>query len=75
MIPHNVRQLIVVRDLAQFQTFDKRLVKTPKLYFLDSGLAAWLMGIRDAKKLETHASRGALFETWCGITAPYQTRH
>jgi predicted AAA+ superfamily ATPase len=44
--------------------FGKRLVKTPKLYFLDSGLAAWLLGIRDAQTLETHASRGALFETW-----------
>jgi len=41
----------------------KRLVKTPKLYFLDSGLAAWL-GIQDAQALETHAARGALFETW-----------
>ena len=44
--------------------FGKRLVKTPKMYFLDSGLAAWLLGIRDAQTLETHASRGALFETW-----------
>ena len=114
-VERDVRQLVAVRDLAQFQTFvkmcaartgqlinlsslgadcgisattakqwlsvletsyvitmlrphhrnfGKRLVKTPKLYFLDAGLAAWLMGIRDAKTLETHASRGALFETW-----------
>ena len=42
----------------------KRLVKTPKLSFLDSGLAAWLLGIQDAQALETHAARGALFETW-----------
>ena len=42
----------------------KRLVKTPKLYFLDAGLAAWLLGIQDAQALETHAARGALFETW-----------
>ena len=44
--------------------FGKRLVKTPKLYFLDVGLMAWLLGIRDAATLETHAARGALFETW-----------
>lgn len=44
--------------------YGKRLVKAPKLYFLDSGLAAWLMGIRDADSLETHSARGALFETW-----------
>lgn len=46
------------------RNFGKRLVKSPKLYFLDVGLAAWLMGIRDAGSLETHAARGALFETW-----------
>lgn len=114
-VERDVRQLIAVRDLGQFQTFvkmcaartgqllnlaslgadcgisavtakqwlnvletsyivtllrphhrnfGKRLVKTPKLYFLDSGLAAWLLGIRDAQTLETHAARGALFETW-----------
>jgi hypothetical protein len=114
-IERDVRQLVNVRELGQFQTFvkmcaartgqllnlsalgadcgisavtakqwltvleasyivallrphhnnyGKRLVKTPKLYFLDSGLAAWLLGIRDTTTLETHASRGALFETW-----------
>lgn len=46
------------------RNFGKRLVKTPKLYFLDSGLAAWLLGISDAASLSVHASRGALFETW-----------
>lgn len=45
------------------RNFGKRLVKTPKLYFLDSGVAAWLLGIRDAATLETHAARGALFES------------
>jgi predicted AAA+ superfamily ATPase len=44
--------------------FGKRLVKAPKLYFLDVGLAAWLLGIRDAAALGIHAQRGALFETW-----------
>ena len=46
------------------RNFGKRLVKTPKLYFLDVGLMAWLLGIRDARTVETHAARGALFETW-----------
>lgn len=114
-VERDVRQLIAVRDLGQFQTFvkmcaartgqllnlaslgadcgisavtarqwlslleasyivtllrphhrnfGKRLVKTPKLYFLDAGLAAWLLGIRSAEALEIHAARGALFETW-----------
>jgi len=114
-LERDVRQLIAVRDLTQFQTFvkmcaarsgqllnlsslgadcgitsvtakqwlsvleasyivtvlkphhrnfGKRLVKAPKLYFCDVGLAAWLLGIRDAATLDTHAARGALFETY-----------
>lgn len=47
-----------------FRNFGKRLVKTPKLYFLDSGLACWLLGIRSEDVLALHPSRGALFETW-----------
>ena len=45
-----------------FTNFNKRLVKTPKLYFLDTGLAAWLLGIRELEQLAYHAQRGALFE-------------
>ena len=45
------------------RNFGKRLVKTPKLYFLDTGLAAWLLGVRDAEGMNIHAQRGALFET------------
>lgn len=45
------------------RNFGKRLVKMPKLYFLDTGLMAYLLGIRDAETLATHASRGMLFET------------
>lgn len=55
---------IVVRLAPYHRNFGKRLVKTPKLYFLDTGLAAWLLGIRDAQSLQTHAARGALFESW-----------
>lgn len=44
--------------------FGKRLVKTPKLHFLDIGLAAWLLGVRDGASLATHAMRGVLFENW-----------
>ncbi len=55
---------LVTRLLPHHRNFGKRLVKTPKLYFLDVGLMAWLLGIRDARTLETHVARGALFETW-----------
>lgn len=55
---------LVARLLPHHRNFGKRLVKTPKLYFLDTGLMAWLLGIRDVQMLETHPARGALFETW-----------
>lgn len=55
---------LVMRLPPYHRNFGKRLVKTPKLYFLDVGLMAWLLGLRDAASLETHAVRGALFETW-----------
>ena len=42
--------------------FGKRLVKTPKLYFHDTGLVAWLLGITDAATMNAHPIRGALFE-------------
>jgi len=45
------------------RNFGKRLVKTPKLHFVDTGLACWLLGIRSAAQLALHPLRGALFET------------
>jgi predicted AAA+ superfamily ATPase len=42
--------------------FGKRLVKTPKLYFHDVGLAAHLLGLTDARALNSSPMRGALFE-------------
>lgn len=46
-----------------YRNFGKRLVKSPKLYFLDVGLACWLLGIRSAEMLALHPLRGALFES------------
>lgn len=45
------------------KNFNKRLVKMPKLYFYDTGLAAWLLGIQDAAQLSLHPMRSALFES------------
>ena len=42
----------------------KRLVKMPKLYFYDTGLVCWLLGIRDPQQLRAHPLRGPIFETW-----------
>jgi len=43
--------------------FNKRLIKMPKLYFYDVGLASWLLGIRTTEQIMTHPLRGNLFET------------
>jgi len=40
----------------------KRLIKSPKLYFYDVGLACSLLGIESAKQILTHPLKGALFE-------------
>ncbi len=44
-------------------SFNKRLVKMPKLYFTDVGLVSWLLGIRTPEQMETHPLRGNIFET------------
>lgn len=60
---------IVHRLPPHHRNYNKRLVKTPKLYFYDSGLAVWLLGIESAAQISTHPQRGALFETW--VVAEY----
>ena len=47
-----------------YKNFKKRLIKAPKLYFIDTGLAAFLLGIQTEKHIENHPLRGALFETF-----------
>lgn len=47
-----------------YKNFSKRLIKSPKLYFLDSGLLCYLLGIRTPEELIIHSSRGAIFESW-----------
>ncbi|ALO17357.1 hypothetical protein L21SP5_03762 [Salinivirga cyanobacteriivorans] len=46
------------------KNFNKRLVKTPKLYFYDTGLACSLLGIQNHSQILTHYLRGGLFENW-----------
>jgi predicted AAA+ superfamily ATPase len=43
---------------------NKRLVKMPKLYFYDTGLAAYLLGIRTSEQMKSHYAKGALFESF-----------
>ena len=55
---------IVTLLRPHFRNFNKRLVKSPKLYFLDTGLLCYLLRIRSPEDLLLHASRGAIFENY-----------
>jgi len=44
--------------------FSKRVIKSPKLYFLDTGLLCYLLRIREPDDILVHAMKGAIFETF-----------
>ena len=45
-----------------YANINKRLTKSPKMFFHDTGLATWLMGINTTEQLDVHPLRGSLFE-------------
>ncbi len=45
-----------------YKNYNKRIIKSPKLYFYDTGLVCSLLGLRSAKQVKTFHSKGALFE-------------
>jgi len=45
-----------------YKNLNKRIIKSPKLYFIDVGLASFLLDIQNPKQLTTHYLRGNLFE-------------
>ncbi|PKN84984.1 MAG: AAA family ATPase [Chloroflexi bacterium HGW-Chloroflexi-8] len=53
---------ILYRLQPYHRNFNKRLVKSPKLYFYDTGLACSLLGIREQEQVRTHYLKGSLFE-------------
>jgi len=67
---HTVRRWLSVLEMTNIvqllrpyhSNFNKRIVKAPKLYFTDTGLASYLLGIRKTGDVTTHFMRGALFE-------------
>ena len=46
------------------ENFNKRIAKSPKLYFFDTGLLCYLLQIRSAEELARYARRGAVFENF-----------
>jgi predicted AAA+ superfamily ATPase len=72
---------IVYRLPPYYRNFNKRIIKSPKLYFYDSALVCQLLGIESAEQLQYHSGRGAIFEGYViseiiknyfnrGLTAP-----
>ena len=55
---------IIHRLPAWHTNIRKQVVKAPKLHFFDSGLACYLLGIREPEQLRLHPLRGAIFESW-----------
>ncbi|MBX2894970.1 MAG: ATP-binding protein [Cyclobacteriaceae bacterium] len=56
-----------------YKNFNKRLTKTSKLYFYDTGLACYLLGIKNASELTNHGYRGPIFENFI-VTALLKNR-
>lgn len=54
---------IVLLTRAHHKNFNKRLIKMPKLYFTDPGLAAYLIGIQNPEQIKYHPLKGGLFES------------
>jgi len=44
------------------ENISKRLIKSPKIYFFDTGLVSYLIGVESSDQLKTHHLRGLLFE-------------
>jgi predicted AAA+ superfamily ATPase len=47
-----------------FKNFNKRIIKSPKVYFHDTGLLCYLLRIRDRDQLLCHPLYGSIFENW-----------
>ncbi|MDR3246527.1 MAG: ATP-binding protein, partial [Prevotellaceae bacterium] len=55
---------VIFRLKPFYQNIGKRLIKAPKIYFYDTAVACFLLGIENAGQLKTHPLRGAIFENY-----------
>lgn len=55
---------LIIRLQPFFENTRKRLVKSPKIYFTDTGLVAYLLGINSIEELSKHYVYGSLFENF-----------
>lgn len=65
---------IIIRHKPYFENFGKRIIKSPKLYFTDVGLAAYLLDIENPKQLTRDPLRGFLVEN-LAVMELYKYRH
>jgi predicted AAA+ superfamily ATPase len=66
---------IAFRLQPYFRNYNKRLTKTPKVYFYDTGLVCALLGIRTQEQLDEHFLKGALFENFIIVETLKQYFH
>ncbi|GAB2801407.1 ATP-binding protein [Rhabdobacter roseus] len=55
---------IVFRLPPYYKNFNKRITKAPKLYFYDTGLLCYLLGLRSPDELQIHFAKGAIYENF-----------
>ncbi len=53
---------VIFRLAPYFKNTNKRLIRSPKIFFYDTGLLCFLLGIDSVKELDTHFARGNIFE-------------
>jgi len=66
---------LIFRLPPYYQNFGKRLVKSPKLYFTEPGLAAWILGIGNPSQALRDPLHGSLFENMVVVDALKQRLH
>lgn len=60
---------LLFRLEPHFRNFSKRIIKSSKYYFYDTGLLCYLLRISSPEQLDTHPLRGAIFENWVAAEA------
>jgi len=58
------KSYIIFRIPPYHKNFNKRIIKSPKLYFYDTGLLCYLLNIEKPEQLSTHFAKGAIFENY-----------
>ena len=55
---------IIKKIFPYYKNYNKRLIKSPKVFFYDTGVLCRLLSIKNSEELNTHALKGPLFENF-----------